>query len=128
MVLVLDAVKKILSGQGYTDLTVNLFGKVLNCDIILSNLHFSTFFPGTMAENGRMNKAGDVLQAFSTIMQAHKGIVSCAVTSAKVSQFVAEAIIMYVHVHVSHSFVGSASNLYIAVRAFTRYLVHARRI
>ena len=81
--LITDAVKRILSGQGYNNLTVNLFGTFQSL-----YMHFRYFTvadsSGAMAENGRMNKAGDVLQAFSTIMQAHRGIVSCAVTSAKV--------------------------------------------
>ena len=39
---------------------------------------------GTMAENGRMNKAASILDAFNQIMLAHKGIVLVKVTSAQV--------------------------------------------
>lgn len=37
-----------------------------------------------MAENGRMNKTTAIMNAFNRIMLAHKGIVLCEVTTAKV--------------------------------------------
>lgn len=40
----------------------------------------------SMAENGRYNFIGPVVNAFGTIMAAHRGEVVCQVTTAKVSK------------------------------------------
>lgn len=40
---------------------------------------------GLLAENGRLNKLDQVLNAFSTIMAGHRGDLRCEVTTAKVS-------------------------------------------
>lgn len=54
-----DTMKK----QGLTDLSVNTLS--------------------AMAENGRLPKLSAVLKAFQTIMSAHRGEVTCSVTTAK---------------------------------------------
>ena len=39
---------------------------------------------GLLAENGRLNKLNQVLNAYSTIMAGHRGDLRCEVTTAKV--------------------------------------------
>ncbi|KAK3858232.1 hypothetical protein Pcinc_035561 [Petrolisthes cinctipes] len=58
-----EALDSVLSKKKASDLTKNLFG--------------------ALAENGRLNLAGGVLNAFGTIMAAVKGEVVCEVTTAK---------------------------------------------
>ena len=41
-------------------------------------------YKATLAENGRLNKLESVLDSFQKIMSAHRGEVTCSVTTAKV--------------------------------------------
>jgi F-type H+-transporting ATPase subunit O len=58
-----EALSKILQGQKFSNIVVNTFA--------------------ALAENGRMNKVGGVLNSFNKIMSAHRGEVLCSVTTAK---------------------------------------------
>ena len=42
------------------------------------------YFTELLAENGRLNKIDTVIGHFKTMMAAHRGEVTCQVTSAKV--------------------------------------------
>jgi F-type H+-transporting ATPase subunit O len=57
------ALTKILEGQKFSSIVVNTFA--------------------ALADNGRMNKIGSVLNSFNKIMSAHRGEVMCSVTTAK---------------------------------------------
>jgi F-type H+-transporting ATPase subunit O len=41
-------------------------------------------YKAILAENGRLNKLESVLDSFQKIMSAHRGEVTCSVTTAKV--------------------------------------------
>ena len=59
-----EAVEAMMANKKYSDLTVNFFG--------------------ALAENNRLDSTSDVIDAFSTIMTAHRGEVQCTITSAAV--------------------------------------------
>jgi len=58
-----DFLKSQFTKKNYSSITVNLFA--------------------AMADNGRLNKLGSILNAFEKMMSAHRGEVICEVTTAK---------------------------------------------
>jgi F-type H+-transporting ATPase subunit O len=58
-----EALQQICQKLNYSSLTANLFS--------------------ALAENGRMGKIGSVFNTFNKMMSAHRGEVSCSVTTAK---------------------------------------------
>jgi len=58
-----DAIESAMKKQGLTDLSVNALS--------------------AMAENGRLPKLPAILRSFQTLMGAHRGEVTCTVTTAK---------------------------------------------
>lgn len=68
------------------NITVNVFlatvSILASCRLILVN-----FFPPTidvLADNGRLSLTSDVITAFGKMMSAHRGEVTCTVTTAQV--------------------------------------------
>ena len=52
--------------------------------MILLVTWYPTYLPEALAENGRLAKVPQVVEAFNTIMAAERGEVVCEVTTAKV--------------------------------------------